>query len=90
MMSSKTKEHEIPKWFQGMIYKEGSIATNPFSKQECELNNIELSIYDFIIGTQYLMEAAPKAVTSKELAKFNKALSWFRKNNPEAYMTLLD
>jgi aspartyl/asparaginyl-tRNA synthetase len=87
-MSNKTVQP--PKWFQGMIYEEGAIATNPFTKQEYELSNVELSVYDFITGTQYLMEAAPKSITSKEINLFHKALSWFRKNNPEAYMILLD
>ena len=87
-MSNKTTLP--PKWFKGMIYENGSIATNPFTKQEYELNNVELSVYDFIIGTQYLMEAAPKSITSKEINLFHKALNWFRKNNSEAYMILLD
>ena len=86
----KTKEQVIPKWFQGVIYEEGLIVENPFSREEYELNNVELSIYDFIIGSQHVFEAAPKTVTTKQVNNFHKALTWFRKNNVEAYMALLD
>jgi hypothetical protein len=87
---TKTKEQTIPKWFKGMIYDKGETVVNPFSKEEYELNGIELSIYDFIMGSQYIFEVAPKTVTNKQINDFQKALTWFRKNNIEAYMVLLD
>ncbi len=87
---TKTKEQKIPKWFQGAIYKEGATVTNPFSGETYGLNGVELSIYDFIMGSQYIMEVAPKTVTSKQINEFQKALTWFRNNNTEAYMVLLD
>jgi len=86
----KTKEQVIPKWFQGVIYEEGLIVENPFSGEEYELNNVELSIYDFIIGSQYVFELEDITATPKQVNDFNKALSWFRKNNSTAYMALLD
>ncbi len=86
----KTKEQKIPKWFKGMIYDIGETVVNPFSKEEYELNGIELSIYDFIMGSQYVFEVAPKTVTQQQINNFHKALTWFRKNNSEAYMVLLD
>ena len=86
----KTKKQVIPKWFQGVIYEEGLIVENPFSGEEYELNNVELSIYDFIIGSQYVFETAPKTITTKQVNDFHKALTWFRKNNSTAYMVLLD
>ena len=86
----KTKEQTVPKWFKGMIYDKGELVTNPFSGDSYELNAIELSMYDFIMGSQYVMEVAPKTVTEKQINEFHKALSWFRKNNSDAYMTLLD
>ena len=87
---TKTKEQVIPKWFQGMIYDKGETVTNPFSGEQYDLNGIELSMYDFIMGSQYVMEVAPKTVTNKQINEFHKALNWFRKNNIEAYMILLD
>ena len=86
----KNKEQTIPKWFKGMIYDKGEEVTNPFSGESYELNGIELSMYDFIMGSQYVFEIAPKTVTTKQVNDFHKAISWFRSNNPEAYMVLLD
>ena len=86
----KTKEQTVPKWFKGMIYDKGELVTNPFSGDSYELSGVELSMYDFIMGSQYVMEVAPKTVTEKQINEFHKALSWFRKNNSDAYMTLLD
>tara|TARA_R110002073_G_scaffold212388_1_gene372726 strand:+ start:149 stop:412 length:264 start_codon:yes stop_codon:yes gene_type:complete len=86
----KTKKQAVPKWFKGMIYDQGEKITNPFSGYSYELNAIELSIYDFIMGAAYIFEVAPKTVTQKIVGDYQKALTWFRKNNPEAYMVLLD
>jgi len=86
----KTKEQAIPKWFKGIIYDQGENVTNPYSGETYELNGLELSMYDFILGSQYIMEVAPKTVTPKQVNEFQKALNWFRKNNTEAYFVLLD
>jgi hypothetical protein len=32
----------------------------------------------------------PKSVTEKRIDEFQKGLTWFRVNNPEAYYVLLD
>ena len=90
MSTKQNIKQSVPKWFNGMIYSEGETVTNPFSGETYELNGIELSMYDFIIGSQYIMEVAPKTVTSKQINEFHKALRWFQKNNIEAYMVLLD
>jgi len=87
---TKTKEQKIPKWFKGMIYDNSEEVTNPFSGESYKLNGVELSMYDFIMGSQYVFEVAPKTVTTKQVNDFHKALTWFRKNNSEAYMVLLD
>ena len=79
---------ELPKWFNGQKYDEGDTVTNPFSGQSYELTAEELSMYDFIIGANQLMELgmyAPKTVND-----MRRGLDWFRKNNPEAYYVLLD
>ena len=91
-MISKKKEQMLPKWFKGMIYKEGATVTNPFSGESYELNGIELSLYDFIMGCQMMFEStAGKALMNdRRIEEFQKALDWFRVNNPEAYYVLLD
>lgn len=88
MKTMKKNKQELPKWFNGEVYTEGSIVENPFSKEEYELNNIELSMYDFIIGANMLAERG--MIAPKNQADMQKGLTWFRKNNPEAYMALLD
>ena len=85
-----TKEIKLPKWFKGQLYDEGDTVKNPFSGEEYELNNIELSMYDFIIGSQMVFEMAPKTVTKQAVEDFQKGLDWFRKHNINAYMVLLD
>ena len=86
----KTKEQVVPKWFKGEIYEEGDMVTNKFSGEDFVLNALELSIYDFIMGSQYVFEMAPKTITQKQVSEFQKALNWFRKNNVDAYFVLLD
>ena len=74
----KTKEQVVPKWFKGQIYEEGDNVTNQFSGESYVLNALELSLYDYIMGSQYIFEVAPKTVTQKQLSEFRKALTWFR------------
>lgn len=90
MKKNNSKDQVIPKWFDGMVYKNGDLVTNPFSGEEIELNNIELSLYDFIIGIQFMLETIPDKVPDKLYKNFLNGLDWFRKNNIKAYMVLLD
>jgi hypothetical protein len=87
----KTKEQTVPKWFTGTIYKDQNIeVTNPFSGESYTLNGLELSMYDFIIGSQVVFERYPNSVTTKQVNDFHKGLTWFRTNNVDAYFALLD
>ena len=79
---------ELPKWFNGEVYDEGREVTNRFGGDSCYLTAEELSMYDFIIGASTLMEMGMYA--PKSIDDMRKGLDWFRKNNPSAYMTLLD
>ena len=83
------EKQQLPKWFNGELYEEGATVQNRFSGEEYELNNIELSMYDFVMGSTIVLEmAGGYKHTSVDLLR--KGLDWFRKNNPSAYMTLLD
>tara|TARA_Y100001973_G_scaffold35877_1_gene53990 strand:+ start:780 stop:1001 length:222 start_codon:yes stop_codon:yes gene_type:complete len=73
-----------------MIYEKGEKVTNPFSGESYELTGVELSLYDFIIGCQMIFDTVPDSMTNKRITEFQKALNWFRVNNPEAYYVLLD
>jgi len=84
---TETKQ-KLPEWFNGELYDEGAEVQNRFSGDKCQLNNIELSMYDFIVGTQLCFEMGMQS--EKMISDFQKGLRWFRKHNAEAYMILLD
>ena len=89
-MSTKVKsKQQLPKWFHGELYNEGSTVRNRFSGEEYKLNNVELSMYDFIIGSTTILEM-PGGYKHADVQELRKGLDWFRKNNAEAYMVLLD
>ena len=89
-MSTKTKSKQpLPKWFHGEVYMDGATVRNRFSGEEYELNNVELSMYDFIIGSTMVLEMAD-GYKHADVQELRKGLDWFRKNNAEAYMVLLD
>ena len=85
-----TKTVKLPKWFKGTCYDKGATVKNPFSGEVCELNNVELSMYDFIIGSQMVFEMTPNRVNEQMIKDFQKGLDWFRTHNTDAYMILLD
>lgn len=70
----------MPKWFNGVVYESGDTVTNPFTGESAELTAEELSMYDLIMGAQVF----------EKWDLVQKGLGWFRKENPEAYMILLD
>ena len=86
---SITKEQKLPKWFNGELYKEGATVQNRFSGEKYELNNVELSMYDFVIGASMTAEMGIFN-TPNHINELRKGLNWFRKHNIEAYMVLLD
>jgi hypothetical protein len=92
---TKIKEQTVPKWFQGEVYGEGAVVQNRFSGEECELNALELSIYDMIMGAQLFIEMRyngdmldPRTADMQK--DMRKGLDWFRTHNASAYMVLLD
>ena len=79
----------LPKWFNGEVYTEGAEVQNRFGGDSCYLNAEELSMYDFVIGASTMVEMGIFN-TPQHVQDLRKGLDWFRKNNPSAYMTLLD
>ena len=75
----KTKQ-QMPKWFDGTVYSSGGTVSNPFTGESAELTAEELSMYDLIMGAQLL----------QHYDVMQKGLGWFRRENAEAYMILLD
>ena len=87
-MSTKTTKQKLPKWFNGELYEEGATVRNRFFGEEYELNAMELSMYDFVMGSTILVEmggGGPKMIT-----ELRKGLDLLRMNNAKAYMVLLD
>jgi len=83
------KEIKLPEWFTGELYEEGGKVSNRFSGEEYELNAMELSMYDFVMGATIVAEMGIFN-ESQDVKDLRKGLEWFKKNNSEAYMTLLD
>ena len=84
----KTKQ-KLPKWFNGELYEDGATVQNRFSGEEYKLNAMELSMYDFVIGSTMVLEMAG-GHKHTDVSLLRKGLDWFRTNNAEAYMVLLD
>ena len=80
------EKQKLPKWFNGELYKKGGTVKNRLSGEEYELNNIELSMYDFIMGATIVAEMG----LDTDIVNVRTGLSWFREHNTEAYMVLLD
>ena len=53
---------------------------NPFSGEEYTLTPEEVAVYDYLQGCQLI----------QDYQGLRKGMDWFMKNNPEAYMVLLD
>ena len=81
-------KQKLPKWFEGELYEEGAVVRNRFSGEEYELNNVELSMYDFVMGATMMMELGMHH--DGMVTNLRKGLDWFRKHNAKAYMVLLD
>ena len=83
-----TKKNKLPKWFDGVIYEKGETVANQFSGEEIYLNAEELSMYDLIKGAE--MYAHMSGWNDRLIDIIQKGIKWMRKNNPKAYMVLLD
>jgi hypothetical protein len=72
----------VQELFPGIqIYDEEPVEVkNPFSGEACMLSPEEVAVYDYLKGCE-LMGDVPG---------LRRALDWFARVNPSAYMTLLD
>ncbi len=82
------KKNKLPKWFDGVRYEKGETVANQFSGEEIYLNAEELSMYDLIKGAE--MYAHMSGWNDRLIDIIQKGIKWMRKNNPKAYMVLLD
>ena len=70
----KTKQ-QLPKWFDGELYEEGDTVRNPYSGEEIKLNNIELSMYDFVMGATFVYEMGGLSTDGKLLMRILRSYS---------------
>jgi hypothetical protein len=82
------KKTTLPEWFTGELYEEGGMVRNRFSGDGMELTAVELSMYDFVMGATMIMEMGIHR--DSMITDLKKGLDWFRENNANAYMVLLD
>jgi len=80
------ERQQLPKWFNGELYKKGAWVQNRFSGEEYKLNAMELSMYDFVMGSTIMCEMGNTDV----IKNLRRGLDWFRTHNSRAYMVLLD
>jgi hypothetical protein len=92
-MATNTK---LPKWFldeHPAIYTESEEVQNPFSGACYTLTGDELSMYNYIIWLQWVIDrrgGVMSPATFPLQKQMRKGLDWFRSNNAKAYMVLLD
>ena len=79
-----TKEQKLPKWFDGygVVFEKGDVVQNKLTEEEYKLNNIELSMYDVIIGIQAILEAGSLNILAQQLAKGYSHETNFHKDLP--------
>ncbi len=90
-------EEKLSDWFEGELYTEGANVQNRFTGEEITLNAEELSVYDFIMGSEMFLEMKLEGDDKLESSdiKFlrknmRKGLKWFQSTNPKAYKILID
>ena len=76
------KTQTLPKQYECkiQIYDEGGTVQNRFGGASVELNALELSIYDYLMGCESM----------EDWKGLRVGLDWFIQNNSDAYMVLLD
>ena len=85
-------KQQLPEWFEGTLYDKGETVKNAVTGESYELNAMELSMYDFIMGSQMLieMQGAFNPATRDIQDQMRKGLDWFKETNSKAYKILLD
>ena len=78
---------QLPDWFQGNLYATGDKVRNPKSGDSFWLTNVELSLYDYLKGLNYIMEV--RGYDSEFAADVVKLERWFESNNRNAYNILI-
>lgn len=82
-LTQQNKENKMNKnnWINELqVGTKSKIITNPYNNKSMELNPLEIAVYDFIKGCEFMGMNVP----------MSWGISWFIDNNPKAYQILLD
>jgi hypothetical protein len=79
---------QLPEWFQGNLYSTGGKVRNPKTGDKFWLTNVELSLYDYLKGLNYIMEV--RGYDSEFAADVVKLERWFESNNKNAHQALIN
>tara|TARA_B110000881_G_scaffold49234_1_gene41513 strand:+ start:238 stop:522 length:285 start_codon:yes stop_codon:yes gene_type:complete len=79
---------QLPNWFQGNLYSTGGKVRNPKTGDSFWLTNVELSLYDYLKGLNYIMEV--RGYDSEFAADVVKLERWFESNNKNAHQALIN
>ena len=74
---------ELPKWFAGEKYSKGDTLINEDTGEKLEINNLELSMVDFVMGSQMIIEMMGDKATKSHSKYLNEGIDWLKKSNPE-------
>ena len=78
MMITEYKKRKLP--FDCEVLEHSEVIKNPFSGESVELPPDAVAVYDCIKGAEMIGNSD----------HLRKGIDWFIKNEPEAYMKLLD
>ena len=76
-------KQKLPGWFNGITYDEGNKVINPETNEELKLDNLELSMYDFVMGSEMLIEMMGDKSPDLYIQYREEGLEWLKQSNPE-------
>ena len=79
--------NNLPEWFTGEVFNKGEVVKHPITGKTYPLTATELSMYNFLTGSQTLTQIGIDPI--EVLNNIKKADEWFKENNINAYNTLL-
>ena len=82
----KDPDNILPNWFDGEIYDEGEEVVSRNSGKSILLDKYELTMYDFIMGINYMGDH--RGWKNEMIELVEKCQNWFKEKNPKAHKIL--
>ena len=86
--NEREQEQNLPDWFQGNLYATGNKVRNPKTGDSFWLTNVELSLWDYLKGLNYIMEV--RGYDQEFASDAMKVERWFLQNNKNAHQALIN